>query len=163
MLTGAEITQLSVLALELMGPRYRTFAGMVISMFFASAMSLLALLVTTCLCISCSARDATRRNAPRLDSVNASVNSLSPCSQGYLLRHWFALSLATSVPFVLLFSYYWIIPESPRWLLSKNRIDEAEVIVQRMARINGKTVPSNFLRKMEVTLRAEPITLPKQR
>lgn len=33
-------------ALELMGPRYRTFAGMVICMFFASAMSLLAVLVT---------------------------------------------------------------------------------------------------------------------
>lgn len=73
-----------------------------------------------------------------------------PSFQGYLLRHWFTLSLATSVPFVLLFSYYWIIPESPRWLLSKNRIDEAEVIVQRMAKINGKTVPNNFLRKMEV-------------
>nr|XP_031845458.1 carcinine transporter-like [Nomia melanderi] len=99
----------------MMGPRYRTFAGMVICMFFASALSLLALL-------------------------------------GYLLRHWFALSLATSVPFVLLFSYYWIIPESPRWLLSKNRIDEAEVIVQRMAKINGKTVPSNFLRKMELEI-----------
>lgn len=70
--------------------------------------------------------------------------------QGYLLRHWYTLSLATSVPFILLFSYYWIIPESPRWLLSKNRIDEAEVIVQHMAKVNGKTVPTNFLRKMEV-------------
>ncbi|XP_011637408.1 organic cation transporter 1-like [Pogonomyrmex barbatus] len=104
-----------ILALELMGPRYRTFAGMVICMFFATAMSLLALL-------------------------------------GYLLRHWYTLSLATSVPFILLFSYYWIIPESPRWLLSKNRIDEAEVIVQHMAKVNGKTVPSNFLRKMEVEI-----------
>ncbi|XP_026666854.1 organic cation transporter 1-like [Ceratina calcarata] len=104
-----------ILALEMMGPRYRTFAGMVICMFFASAMSLLALL-------------------------------------GYLLRHWYTLSLATSVPFVLLFSYYWIIPESPRWLLSKNRIDEAEVIVQRMAKINGRTVPNNFLRKMEAEI-----------
>ncbi|KAL6437756.1 hypothetical protein ACFW04_004254 [Cataglyphis niger] len=104
-----------ILALELMGPRYRTFAGMVISMFFATAMSLLALL-------------------------------------GYLLRHWYTLSLATSVPFILLFSYYWIIPESPRWLLSKNRIDEAEVIVQHMAKVNGKTVPTNFLRKMEVEI-----------
>ncbi|XP_035734250.1 organic cation transporter 1-like isoform X1 [Vespa mandarinia] len=104
-----------ILALELMGPRYRTFAGMVICMFFASAMCLLALL-------------------------------------GYLLRHWYTLSLATSVPFVLLFSYYWIIPESPRWLLSKNRIDEAEVIVQHMAKVNGRTVPSNFLRQMEVEI-----------
>ncbi|CAD6214692.1 GSCOCG00004182001-RA-CDS [Cotesia congregata] len=102
-----------ILVLELMGPRYRTFAGMVICMFFATAMCLLALL-------------------------------------GYLLRNWFALSLATSVPFILLFSYWWIIPESPRWLLSKNRIDEAEVIVQQMARINKKTVPTNFLRKIEM-------------
>jgi hypothetical protein len=74
------------------------------------------------------------------------------CSQGYMLRNWYSLSLATSVPFILLFSYYWIIPESPRWLLSKNRIDEAEVIVQSMAKMNGKTVPTNFLRKMEVQL-----------
>lgn len=102
-----------ILALELMGPRYRTFAGMVICMFFALGLSLLALL-------------------------------------GYLLRNWYTLSLATSVPFVLLFSYYWIIPESPRWLLSKNRIDEAEEIVQTMARINGKEVPKNFLRKIEL-------------
>ncbi|KAG5331002.1 OCT1 protein, partial [Acromyrmex charruanus] len=104
-----------ILALELMGPRYRTFAGMVICMFFATAMSLLALL-------------------------------------GYLLRNWYTLSLATSVPFILLFSYYWIIPESPRWLLSKNRIDEAEAIVQQMAKVNGKTVPTNFLRKMEIEI-----------
>ncbi|XP_011504395.1 PREDICTED: organic cation transporter 1-like [Ceratosolen solmsi marchali] len=104
-----------ILALELMGPRYRTFAGMVICIFFATAMSLLALL-------------------------------------SYLLRNWYTLSLAISVPFVLLFSYYWIIPESPRWLLSKNRIDEAEVIVQTMARINGKPVPPNFLRTMELEI-----------
>jgi hypothetical protein len=50
-------------------------------------------------------------------------------------------------------SYYWIIPESPRWLLSKNRIDEAEEIVQTMARMNGKELPKNFLRKMEVCMR----------
>ncbi|KAG8261570.1 organic anion transmembrane transporter activity protein [Homalodisca vitripennis] len=96
----------------MMGPRYRTFAGMVICMFFAGAMSLLALL-------------------------------------GYLLRDWFSLSLATSVPFLLLFSYYWITPESPRWLLSKNRIDEAEVIVQRMAKVNRRPIPANFLHQLE--------------
>ncbi|KAK0174417.1 hypothetical protein PV327_010186 [Microctonus hyperodae] len=73
-------------------------------------------------------------------------------TKGYILRNWYSLSLATSVPFVLLFTYWWIIPESPRWLLSKNRIDEAEVIVQHMARINGKNVPKNFLRKLELEI-----------
>jgi hypothetical protein len=56
------------------------------------------------------------------------------------------------------YSYYWIIPESPRWLLSKNRIDEAEEIVQTMARVNGKKVSKNFLREMEVSRREQGTT-----
>ena len=30
------------------------------------------------------------------------------------------------------------VPESPRWLMRKNRIDEAYQVVQKMARLNGR-------------------------
>lgn len=45
--------------------------------------------------------------------------------------------------------YYWVVPESPRWLLSRDRIDEAEAIVQRIARINKRSIPANYLRSLQ--------------
>ena len=43
------------------------------------------------------------------------------------------------------FSYWFFVPESPRWLLSYGYIDEAEVIVQSIAKWNGKEIPPNFV------------------
>ncbi|XP_077503015.1 organic cation transporter protein-like isoform X1 [Amblyomma americanum] len=64
----------------------------------------------------------------------------------YLLRSWFAVSLATSLPFVALLGFWWLVPESPRWLLSQHKLAEAEVIVQKIAKRNGKKIPPNFLK-----------------
>lgn len=67
----------------------------------------------------------------------------------YVVRNWFHLALATSVPFLPLFGYYWVVPESPRWLLSQNRIDEAETIVQYMAKVNKRHLPHNYLHSLQ--------------
>ncbi len=49
-------------------------------------------------------------------------------------------------------SYWWFVPESPRWLLTYGRFDEAEVIVQNIAKWNGKQIEPNFLQRfVEVT------------
>eukprot|EP00090_Calanus_glacialis_P012639 TRINITY_DN21241_c0_g1_i1.p1 TRINITY_DN21241_c0_g1~~TRINITY_DN21241_c0_g1_i1.p1 ORF type:complete len:616 (-),score=86.58 TRINITY_DN21241_c0_g1_i1:500-2347(-) len=100
-----------ILCLEVMGPAYRTCAGMMICLFFAVALMILAGL-------------------------------------SYFFNSWFQLALVTSVPFTLLFSYWWFVPESPRWLLSTGRIDEAEVVVQKIAKWNGKDIPANFIHQM---------------
>lgn len=34
-------------------------------------------------------------------------------------------------------NYYRLIPESVRWLLSKNRVDEAKAVIQKCAKVNG--------------------------
>lgn len=40
---------------------------------------------------------------------------------------------------------YWIIPESIRWLLTKQRYDEADTIIKKIAKANGATVSDEDL------------------
>ena len=112
--------------LEVMGPAYRTGAGLMLCMFFAVALMILSLL-------------------------------------SYLFNSWFQLALVTSLPFTILAVYWWqdnkiktetkwyfrwFVPESPRWLLSTGRIDEAEVVVQKIAKWNKKDIPANFIHQL---------------
>ncbi|CAF0769462.1 unnamed protein product [Adineta steineri] len=54
-------------------------------------------------------------------------------SFAYFIRTWRALTGAISlftVPFIF---FYFVLPESPRWLISKGRFDDAEKILRRIA------------------------------
>lgn len=55
----------------------------------------------------------------------------------YFLRDWRYLQMALSVPSILLISYYWLVPESPRWLFTVGRVDESAVVLQKAAKRNG--------------------------
>lgn len=66
-----------------------------------------------------------------------------------LVHDWFHLSLVTSVPFLLYFFYILIMPESPRWLLAKGKLEDALKILETMARVNGKEFPESFHSKLE--------------
>jgi len=61
----------------------------------------------------------------------------------YFIKDWKSLQLAISVPCCLLIIFYWTIPESPRWLVSKNRIKEALDILKSAATANGNTIPGD--------------------
>ncbi|KAK3595201.1 hypothetical protein CHS0354_021517 [Potamilus streckersoni] len=63
------------------------------------------------------------------------------CGIAFFIRHWRHLKMAISFPFVPLLVVWWFIPESPRWLMSKGRYDEAKVILKQMATFNGKDMP----------------------
>ncbi|XP_014665354.1 PREDICTED: organic cation transporter protein-like isoform X2 [Priapulus caudatus] len=83
-----------------------------------------------------------------MQCVSYSSGLLVLAGVAYLVRDWRNLALATSIPFILMYGYWWFLPESARWLLSKNRIDEAEAIVQKAAKVNGMTVPPELIRKL---------------
>ncbi|XP_011497594.1 PREDICTED: organic cation transporter protein-like [Ceratosolen solmsi marchali] len=54
----------------------------------------------------------------------------------YLTRTWYGFQMAVSIPPIFLLSYYWIVPESPRWLLAVGKINDAEVILTKAAEKN---------------------------
>lgn len=54
----------------------------------------------------------------------------------YYFRDWHHLQLALSIPSLLLISYYWVVPESPRWLFTIGRIDSTVAILEKAAAFN---------------------------
>ncbi|XP_004586447.2 solute carrier family 22 member 4 isoform X1 [Ochotona princeps] len=68
----------------------------------------------------------------------------------YFIRDWRMLLLALTVPGVLCVPLWWFIPESPRWLLSQKRFREAEVIIQKAAKMNNKVAPAVIFDSVEL-------------
>ena len=66
----------------------------------------------------------------------------------YQLQHWRQLTMAISALGAPLLAINLLIPESPRWLLSKNKNKEAIKVVEGIAAGNGKV----FTDKMRVSL-----------
>lgn len=64
----------------------------------------------------------------------------------YFIRDWRHLMLAVSVPGVSLLFFWWWIPESPRWLVANNRLDDAHGLLMKYAAKNGVIVDPKQLR-----------------
>ena len=62
----------------------------------------------------------------------------------YLVPDWHQMELFFVLPVASLVCVYWILPESPRWLLAQNRTEEATKIVKHIAEYNGKPLPEDF-------------------
>lgn len=52
----------------------------------------------------------------------------------YMVRDWRMLSLAVSIPLLLLFGCYCTLPESPRWLVATHKFEKAAKVMKTIAR-----------------------------
>ncbi|PRQ51815.1 putative major facilitator, sugar transporter, major facilitator superfamily [Rosa chinensis] len=58
---------------------------------------------------------------------------------------WRWLLALSALPSSLLLIFYWVAPESPRYLCLKGRTAEAITILEKVARLNGTKLPSGIL------------------
>ncbi|KAL6098313.1 slc22a5 [Pungitius sinensis] len=73
----------------------------------------------------------------------------------YFLRDWRKLLLGLALPGFLCVPLWWYIPESPRWLLSQGRVQEAEDILRDAARRNGIEPPPVIFGPLQRELQCE--------
>ncbi|CAB1429886.1 unnamed protein product [Pleuronectes platessa] len=70
----------------------------------------------------------------------------------YFIRGWRMLLVASAIPGLLLVPTWWLIPESPRWLLQKGRVDEAELVIRNAAKRNRVAVPEVLFKAGEMSV-----------
>lgn len=70
----------------------------------------------------------------------------------YYIRDWHRLQFALSIPSVVLISYYWLVPESPRWLFTVNQVDKSIKVLEKAAKCNK--LPTENIRKDLETIQA---------
>jgi MFS family permease len=73
-----------------------------------------------------------------------SLSYITIAGMGWLLRDWRQLQLAISLPGLIFLILWWVLPESPRWLLAMGRTNEVMTILQKAANYNGRELPVNI-------------------
>nr|CAI9699718.1 unnamed protein product [Rangifer tarandus platyrhynchus] len=68
----------------------------------------------------------------------------------YSLPHWRLMFLVGGIPVFPLICYIWILPESPRWLIMKGKLEEAKQMLCYAAAVNKKTIPLSLLDKLQL-------------
>ncbi|XP_069955570.1 organic cation transporter protein-like [Cherax quadricarinatus] len=111
-----------VLAVELIGAKWRTFCGIITHISFSLGGAMTGVLAI-------------------------------------FIRDWRWLQVAVTTPAFLLTSYTWLMPESVRWLVAQGRKDEANKIIERVARVNNVEVPRHILDVHNVEVRPVDGTL----
>ncbi|XP_033842190.2 solute carrier family 22 member 13b isoform X1 [Periophthalmus magnuspinnatus] len=67
----------------------------------------------------------------------------------FLIRNWRILQLVLFAPLLPVFLlFYWIIPESARWLITQGKKEQAIREIRKAAKVNKRKVPEELLEKL---------------
>ncbi|XP_012502244.1 PREDICTED: solute carrier family 22 member 3 [Propithecus coquereli] len=75
----------------------------------------------------------------------------------YFIPSWQGIQLAITLPNFLFLLYYWVVPESPRWLITRKKGDKALKILRSIAKCNGKYLSPNY---SKITVTDEEVSNP---
>ena len=68
---------------------------------------------------------------------------------GWLIASWRLIKIVSVAPLVFLLFSWTLLPESPRWLISKARTKEASKILTKIAETNGVRPPADLTPRLQ--------------
>ncbi|XP_074541098.1 solute carrier family 22 member 2-like [Halichoeres trimaculatus] len=85
-----------------------------------------------------------RRTVGILFQMFFSVGNLILPLLAYFVTDWRWLQVVITAPYIFFLSYYWFIPESPRWLISQKNTSKALEITEAIAKENKRTLSKTY-------------------
>lgn len=70
--------------------------------------------------------------------------------EAYAIRDWGTLQIVAYLPLLALLGLWWLVPESPRWLIGSGQLDKAKEVIRRVAKGNGRDVPEHLLKNASI-------------
>ncbi|XP_046670845.1 organic cation transporter protein-like isoform X1 [Homalodisca vitripennis] len=85
-----------------------------------------------------------RTTVTTLSHIPYSIGHETMVGIAYYTRNWRLFQLAVSLPSILIITFIWLIPESPRWLMAVGRHEEALQILKSAAAANRNQLPDEI-------------------
>ncbi|XP_006986812.2 solute carrier family 22 member 13 isoform X2 [Peromyscus maniculatus bairdii] len=115
---------------------------------FISATAVAGYMMSTMIFVSEWVGPSWRTKAMVLAQSSFAIGLMVLAGLAYGVRNWRLLQLIGTTPVFLLVFYFWVLPESPRWLLSQGKIEEAKQLVQKAASVNRRPLSPELLSQL---------------
>ncbi|KAM6162734.1 solute carrier family 22 member 13-like [Erethizon dorsatum] len=89
-----------------------------------------------------------RTPAIALTQVTFAFGPMMVAGLAYGVQNWRLLQIAGSAPILLLSFYFWLLPESARWLLIQGKVEKAKQLMRKAALVNRRELSAELLSQL---------------